>query len=265
VNRIASAFERLRGSREPGLIPYITAGDPDLARTEEIMRGLPGAGADLIEVGVPFSDPVADGPIIQRACERALRSGTTLEGVLAMVTRIRKDLTVPIVLFTYTNPVVRLGVDAFVARASDAGIDGVLVVDLPIDEAGPLAGALTRREVSPIFLVSPTTTPARIERAVAMGSGFLYAVARLGVTGTRDAWSTDAAGVVHAIRSVTAMPVALGFGVTTPAHVSAACAMADAAVVGSALVQIIAEAGGAPDVADRVAAHVRWLKSGVPA
>jgi tryptophan synthase alpha chain len=264
MNRIGGAFEALRQSGGPGLIAYLTAGDPSLAETEQILRGLPAAGADLIEVGVPFSDPVADGPVIQRACERALRSGTTLVRVIEMVGRIRSAVAVPIVLFTYANPVERVGVDAFVARAEAAGIDGVLVVDLPIEEAGPLAATLTRRGLAPVFLVSPTTTAERVRRAAAMGSGFLYAVSRLGVTGARDALSGDAAAVVATIRAATALPVALGFGITTPQHVRAACTMADAAVVGSALVQVIAEAGTSQDVAARVAAHVRWLKGGAP-
>lgn len=265
MNRLASTFDRLRRTGVPGLVTYVTAGDPDLSGTAEILRALPAAGADLIEVGVPFSDPVADGPVIQRACERALRSGATLTTVLEMVEGVREAIAVPLVLFTYANPIERLGSERFVERAARAGIDGVLVVDRPVEEAEPLVTSLRRCGLAPIFLVSPTTTSARVAQAAALGDGFLYAVSRLGVTGVRERLSEEAASVVSTIRSVTDRPVALGFGITTPEHVREACRLADAAVVGSALMQVVQEADGSPDLAERVAARVRWLKGAVPA
>jgi tryptophan synthase alpha chain len=213
MNGIVATFERIRRSATPGFVAYVTAGDPGLPETAAILRALPAAGADVIEVGVPFSDPVADGPVIQRASERALRAGATLTSVIDMVREVRGDVAAPIVLFTYANPVERLGREAFVTRAAAAGIDGVLVVDLPIDEAEGLASDLTGRGIAPIFLVSPTTPAARVARAAALGSGFLYAISRLGVTGARNDFSADAAAVMETIRAVTSMPVALGFGI----------------------------------------------------
>jgi tryptophan synthase alpha chain len=198
--------------------------------------------------------------VIQRASERALRSGTTLAGVLDLLERIRSNIETPLVLFTYANPVERMGYDEFVARATAAGIDGVLVLDLPIEEAAPLAGLVRRAGVSPIFLVSPTTPAERVRRAGELGSGFLYAISRLGVTGVQNALSDDAVTVVRTAREVSSLPVALGFGISTPEQVRAACAIADAAVVGSTIVRVIAEAGANGDVVGRACAHVRWLK-----
>lgn len=260
MNRIDAAFARLNDQGGPGLVTYVTAGDPGLSQTADLLHALPSAGADVIEVGVPFSDPLADGPTIQRASERALRHGVTLGRVLDMLAGERQRIDAPLVLFTYANPVERMGYDTFVARAADSGVDGVLVLDLPIDEAGELAGRLRARGVAPIFLVSPTTPPARIARAASHGAGFLYAISRLGVTGARQSLSGEASAVVQAIRNASSLPVALGFGISTPEQVAAACALADAAVVGSALVNVIAESGDRPDLIERACAHVRWLK-----
>lgn len=260
MNRIDQAFARLDHDGGMGLVTYITAGDPDLARTGKLLRALLGAGADVLEVGVPFSDPIADGPVIQRASERALRAGTTLKGILDMLGRERAGIAAPIVLFTYANPIERMGQEAFLDMAGAAGVDGVLVVDLPIDEAAPLADGLTRRGMAPVFLVSPTTPVERIERAAAFGSGFLYAISRLGVTGVQAHLSGDAETVVSAIRAVSSLPIALGFGISTPEQVRRACELADAAVVGSALVNVIADTGHDEELVDRACAHVRWLK-----
>jgi tryptophan synthase alpha chain len=260
MSRIDEAFARIRSGALPGLVTYVTAGDPDLDRTADLLRCLPAAGADVLEVGVPFSDPLADGPVIQRASERALRSGTTLVRVLDMVRGIRERIDAPVVLFTYANPVERLGYESFLSRASDAGIDGVLVLDLPIEEAGPLSERLGAAGIDPIFLVSPTTPAERVRLAGAMGSGFLYAISRLGVTGIQSVLSEDAGHVVAAVRQSSSLPVALGFGIATPEHVRAATAMADAAVVGSALVNVVAEAGATGDVTGRACDFVRWLK-----
>ena len=261
AGRLAETFARIRGNGSPGLVTYITAGDPDLPRTEGILRALDRAGADVLEVGVPFSDPLADGPVIQRATERALASGTTLSGVLSMVTRLRADLSAPIVIFSYANPILRLGAERFADEAKAAGVDGVLVLDLPIEEAAEFRALLGDRGIDTILLLSPTTTDDRLRRAAALGSGFLYAISRLGVTGARDAIADGAEDIVRRIRTVSPLPIALGFGISKPEHVREVGRWADAAVVGSALVSVIAEAGAAADLNTRVEEYVRWLKS----
>ena len=262
MKRLADTFTRLKArGNGPGLVTYITAGDPDLPRTEGILRALDRAGADVLEVGVPFSDPLADGPVIQRATERALASGTTLSGVLQMVTRLRADLRAPIVIFSYANPILRLGAERFADEAKAAGVDGVLVLDLPIEEAAEFRALLADRGIDTILLLSPTTTDDRLRRAAALGSGFLYAISRLGVTGARDAIADGAEDIVRRIRTVSPLPIALGFGISKPEHVRKVGRWADAAVVGSALVSVIAEAGAAADLNTRVEEYVRWLKS----
>jgi tryptophan synthase alpha chain len=260
--RLAECFARLRAERRPGLVTYVTAGDPSLERSAAILAAIDRAGADVIEVGVPFSDPLADGPVIQRAVERALAGGTTLAATLEMIGAVRQSLRAPVVLFTYANPVLRLGIAEFARRAADVGVDGVLVLDLPVEEAGELRTALAGCAIDTIFLLSPTTTDERLARAAALGSGFLYGISRLGVTGARDHIGDGARALVERIRRVTDLPVALGFGISRPEHVAEVCRYADAAVVGSALVSVIAEAGLAPDGDERVGAFVRWLKTG---
>jgi tryptophan synthase alpha chain len=259
--RMAQTFERVRQQNTPGLVTYVTAGDPDLERTPGILRSLDRAGADVLEVGVPFSDPLADGPVIQRATERALASGTTLKGVLDMVGRTRADVRAPIVIFSYANPILRLGAERFADQARDVGIDGVLVLDLPIEEADDFRGILTARRIDTILLLSPTTTDQRLRKAAKLGSGFLYAISRLGVTGARDAIADGAEEMVRRIRAVSGLPVALGFGISKPEHVREVGRWADAAVVGSALVNVIADAGASPNLNTRVEEYVRWLKS----
>lgn len=261
MSRLATTFAALRASGRSGLVTYVTAGDPSLQRTEGILRALDRAGADVIEVGVPFSEPLADGPVIQRATERALAAGTTLSGVLDMVARIRGDLRAAIVLFSYANPVLRMGAEQFADRARDAGVDGVLVLDLPIEEAGDFRALLASRGVDTILLLSPTTSDDRLRKAATLGSGFLYAISRLGVTGIRDQLAEGAEAIVARIRAVTTLPIALGFGISKPEHVREVGRWADAAVVGSALVNVIAEAGTSPDLEARVEEYVRWLKS----
>jgi tryptophan synthase alpha chain len=259
--RIAATFAALRAAERPGLITYVTAGDPDLARTAAILRSLDRAGADVLEVGVPFSDPLADGPVIQRATERALASGATLRGVLDMLGGVRGEITAPVVLFSYANPILRLGATRFADQARDAGVDGVLVLDLPIEEADDFRALLSARGIDTILLLSPTTTDERLRKAAALGSGFLYAISRLGVTGARDAIADGAREMVQRIRAVSPLPVALGFGISKPEHVREVGQWADAAVVGSALVNVIAEAGASTDLTTRVEEYVRWLKS----
>jgi tryptophan synthase alpha chain len=262
MSRLADAFARLRNSDNgPGLVTYVTAGDPDLGRTEGILRALDRGGADVVEVGIPFSDPLADGPVIQRATERALAAGTTLAGVLDLVGRIRPDLRPPVVLFSYANPILRLGAEQFADRCRAAGVDGVLVLDLPIEEADQFRALLGSRGIDTILLLSPTTTDDRLRRAASLGSGFLYAISRLGVTGARDAIAEGAEEMVRRIRAVSSLPIALGFGISKPEHVRQAGKWADAAVVGSALVSVIADAGASNDLNTRVEEYVRWLKS----
>jgi tryptophan synthase alpha chain len=264
-SRIDSTFARVKAEGRPGLITYTTAGDPDLARSEEILKALDRAGADLLEIGVPFSDPVADGPVIQRATERALAAGGSLRASLQMVERIRPHLAAPIVVFSYANPLLRMGVAEFARRAAGAGVDGVLALDLPIEEAGEFRETLAASGLDTIFLLSPTTTDERIRKAAELGRGFLYGISRLGVTGARDRVASGAEALVRRIRAHTAMPIALGFGISRPEHVAELAAYADAAVVGSALVALIAEHRDSPDLIGTIEAYVRWLKSASPA
>jgi tryptophan synthase alpha chain len=265
MNRLADTFAHLRAARRGGLVTYTTAGDPDLPRSGEILRALDRAGADVIEVGVPFSDPLADGPVIQRATERALAAGGNLSTALDVIAAVRADVTAPMVLFTYANPLFRMGVDAFAARAAAAGVDGVLTLDLPIEEAGEFRETLARAGLDMIFLLSPTTTDVRLRRAAELGRGFLYGISRLGVTGARQTVASGAEALVRRIRAQTSLPIAIGFGISRPEHVAEVTAYADAAVVGSALVSLVAEASASDDLAARVEGYIRWLKGGAPA
>jgi len=261
MSRLQAVFTRLRDEHKPGLITYVTAGDPDLDRTAGILRALDRAGADVLEVGVPFSDPLADGPVIQRATERALAAGTTLSSVLDRLHSMRGEIHAPIVIFSYANPILRLGAERFADRARAVGVDGVLILDLPIEEADESRAMLARRGIDTILLLSPTTTDVRLRRAADLGSGFLYAISRLGVTGARDSLAEGAQEMVRRIRTVSDLPVALGFGISKPDHVREVGQWADAAVVGSALVDVIAREGASRDLNTRVEEYVRWLKS----
>jgi tryptophan synthase alpha chain len=261
VSRLQQTFEQLRARKQTGLVAYVTAGDPDLARSRDIIRAVGRGGADVIEVGVPFSDPVADGPAIQRASERALAGGCHLGAVLDMIADVRVDVAAPLVLFTYVNPVLKVGLETFVARAARAGVDGVLVLDVPLEESDTIRGPLEASGLDQIFLVSPTTSDDRLAEAGRLGRGFLYAISRLGVTGSRDSVAASARPLADRIRKVTSLPVALGFGISRPEHVREVGAFADAAVVGSALVQVIADASAKGDPAARAGDFVRWLKS----
>jgi tryptophan synthase alpha chain len=260
MSRLKSAFDRLRAERRVGLVTYVTAGDPDLRTSADIVRTLDRAGADVLEIGVPFSDPVADGPVIQRASERALAAGGSLAATIDLVAAVRADVAAPVVLFTYANPIFRFGVERFAAQAASAGADGVLVLDLPIEEAGQVREALASAKLDMVFLLSPTSSDERIARASRAGSGFLYAVSRLGVTGARDAVADGAEALVGRIRAQSTLPVALGFGISRPEHVEQVGRWADAAVVGSGLVQVIGENGSSGELLARVADYVRWLK-----
>jgi tryptophan synthase alpha chain len=259
-SRIKETFAKLRAERRPGLVTYTTAGDPDLPRSAQILTALDRAGADVLEVGVPFSDPLADGPVIQRATERALAAGGCLTAALALVAQVRSKVAAPIVIFSYANPLMRMGLETFARRAAASGVDGVLALDLPIEEAEAFHATLTAAGLDTIFLLSPTTTDARMRRASELGGGFLYGISRLGVTGARDTVASGAQALVARIRAHTSMPVAVGFGISRPEHVREVCRYADAAVVGSALVSLIADEGDSPALVDRVEGYVRWLK-----
>ena len=261
MSRIAETFQRIRAGGQPGLVTFITAGDPDLAKTPGVLCALDRAGADVIEVGVPFSDPLADGPVIQRATERALAAGATLSNVLDLVGECRRAVRAPLVIFSYANPILRLGAERFADRAREAGVDGVLVLDLPIEEADDFRNMLNTRGIDTILLLSPTTTDDRLRQAAALGSGFLYAISRLGVTGARERIADGAREMVERVRRVSPLPVALGFGISRPEHVREVGQWADAAVVGSALVDVMARAGASSDLNARVEEYVRWLKS----
>jgi tryptophan synthase alpha chain len=235
-----------------------------LSRSANILRALDKAGADVLEVGVPFSDPLADGPVIQRATERALAAGGSLRTALKMVADVRPDLRAPVIIFSYANPLIRMGVETFAREAASAGVDGVLALDLPIEEAHDFRETLAAAGLDTIFLLSPTTTDTRIRRAAELGKGFLYGISRLGVTGARDKVASGAATLVKRIRQHTSMPIALGFGISRPEHVVEVGQFADAAVVGSALVSLIAKESGSPALIDRVEEYVRWLKGVEP-
>jgi tryptophan synthase alpha chain len=260
MSRLQPTFERLKTARRGGLVAYLTAGDPDLDTSTSIAVAVAQAGADVLEIGVPFSDPLADGPVIQRAIERALAGGTTLRRSLDLVRQVRSAVETPIVLFTYANPVLRMGASLFARGAADAGADGVLILDYPVEEAEPLRAPLVEAGLDPIFLVSPTTTDARIRRSGELGAGFLYVISRLGVTGMRDQLAADVPALLARVRAASSLPIAIGFGISTPAQVAEACRAADAAVVGSALVDTIARTA-AGDPCRRASEYVTWLKS----
>jgi len=228
----------------PSLVAYLTCGDPDLPTTREIVLAAIDAGAQVVELGVPFSDPVADGPVIQRASERALRNGTTLMHVLELAREVRKQRPkAGLIVFSYLNPVLRLGLARFCAAAVDAGVDGALITDLTVDEAGDYLRAMRARELATVFLAAPTSTDQRLKRIAAASRGFVYAVSRTGVTGTREEVAADARELVRRLRKFTRLPIAVGFGISTPAHFAEVGEFADAAVVGSAIVQAIVQAG----------------------
>jgi tryptophan synthase alpha chain len=262
VSRIGDRFATLRRSRELGFVAYITAGDPTLDRTLEYALALDRAGADVLELGVPFSDPLADGVVIQRASERALRAGTNLAGILALVRRLRKQSEIPFVIFTYLNPVMRHGFARFADEAAAAGADGVLLTDLSVEEAGPFVGEMRRVNLDTIFLAAPTSTERRLRMIAEHSRGFVYAVSRTGVTGSREALSSQLMPLVERLRAVTDQPIAAGFGISTTEHMALLRGKIDAAVVGSALVAAIERDGDSPQGPMNLEKMVRELKYG---
>ena len=259
MTRIREKFGELKRLGRGGFIPFITAGDPDLATTERLLIELAKAGADIIELGVPFSDPVADGEVIQRASERALRNGMTVHDALTCARNVRQRIDVPIVLFSYFNPLLQFGPEPFAPAARQAGIDAVLVTDLIPEEAESWTEMLLHHQLDPIFLVAPTTSDKRLARIAQQAHGFIYAVSRAGVTGERGEMTRDAEDLVKRVRSVGNLPVAVGFGISTPEQVRAVWRFADAAVVGSAIVSEIEKLGNSPDLVKRVGEFARSL------
>ncbi len=258
--RISKRFAELRASGELGIVAYITAGDPSLDATHKFVLALAEAGADVIELGVPFSDPLADGPTIQRASERALRAGATLKGVLDLVRRIRESSQVPLVLFTYFNPVLQMGLEKFAAAAAQAGADGVLVTDLTPEESEDYRRILHAQKLDTIFLAAPTSTDERLQKISAASSGFLYVISRTGVTGAKDALPDDLPGLLRRVRNFTQLPIAVGFGISLPGHVSVLGGLADGAVVGSALVSEIEQASNVDAAVTALRDRIRSLK-----
>jgi tryptophan synthase alpha chain len=246
--------------RKPGLVIYLTVGDPDLATTREIALATIDAGADVLELGVPFSDPVADGPVIQRASERALAQGTRLTDVLDLAADLRKlRASAGLVIFSYLNPILRFGLERFCARAAECGVDGVLITDMIVEEAEDYLRHMRRNHLKPIFLVAPTSTDARLRNISAVCEGFIYAISRTGTTGARQDLAADARQLVERLHSFTSLPIAVGFGVSGPEHVAAIGEFADAAVIGSAIVALIeqSEPGTAPAQISRFVQSLR--------
>ena len=260
MTRITETFAALYARREVALIPYITAGDPDLEATFDIVQELARQGADIIELGVPFSDPMADGPTHQRAAERALQSGTSLARILDMVQRLRQSVNVPIILFSYYNPIFRYGGERFAQDARAAGVDGVLCVDLPPEEANELKRETDKQDLDLIFLLAPTSSLARARAVLTRARGFVYYVAVTGVTGARTTLPDDLSEMVRRIRALSPVPVGVGFGISSPAQVAEVAQLADAVIVGSAISQIIEAHQGQADLLPKVGEFVGSLK-----
>jgi tryptophan synthase alpha chain len=238
---------------KPGLVAYITCGDPDLETSREVILAAVRAGADVIELGVPFSDPVADGPVIQRASERALHAGTTLTSVLELAKEVRQRAPkVGLLVFSYLNPLMRMGLEKFASEAKQAGVDGVLVTDLPVEEADQHLAVMRKHQLDTVFLAAPTSPDARLKAICEVSRGFVYAVSRTGVTGTRQELAGDASGLVMRIKQFTKLPVAVGFGISNAQQFAEVTSFADAAVVGSGIVQVIEKAGRGVSAANAV-------------
>ena len=259
MGRIADAFNTLKRAGRKGFIPYITAGDPDLATTEELLFTLAQSGANLIELGVPFSDPMADGPVIQRASERALQHGFGLQDILDTAARARKRIDVPVILFSYYNPLLQFGLKRLAQAAADAGIDGVLVTDLTPEESGEFEVELRAHGLDMIFLVAPTSNDERLQLVAEHASGFIYAVSRAGVTGARSSVSAEAEKLVNRMRRFSELPIAVGFGISNAEQVTDVQRYADAVVVGSALVAEMERLAGSGDLVERIGNFIHRL------
>jgi tryptophan synthase alpha chain len=265
MNRIVECFARLRQNRQKGFIVYIGAGDPHLEATVDLAGAFDNLGVDVLELGVPFSDPLADGPVNQLAAQRGLEAGTTPPKVLAAVAEIRKTSAIPIVLYIYFNLMHQFGVERFIREAARAGVDGLLVLDLPPEESGDYESLMSQNGLCNIYLVAPTTPEGRIELIVKRGTGFIYYVSRTGVTGMQDKVAESIAQMTAKIRAHTTLPIAIGFGISTPDQARTVAASAEAVVVGSAIVNQIAACGASPDLVPKVKAFTASLLSGVKA
>ncbi|MFQ5778311.1 MAG: tryptophan synthase subunit alpha [Terriglobia bacterium] len=260
---LRAAFRRARRGRSPALVAYVTAGDTSLKFTEALVLRLAKAGVDVIELGVPFSDPIADGPVIQRASQRALRAGTTLSDVLKLAARIRREIPVPLVLFSYYNPVLQLGLERFAERAAAAGINGVLITDLAPEEAEAFVRVLRRHRMDTVFLAAPTSTNQRLKTIARLSRGFLYVISRRGTTGMRAEVPGEVKELVKRVRRATALPLAVGFGISRPEHVAALDGVTDGVVVGSALVECCERHKHGPQALEAAAALATSLKQAV--
>jgi tryptophan synthase alpha chain len=260
TSRLEATFARLRERGEPALVVYFTAGDPSLADTRRLVIEAERRGADVVELGVPFSDPIADGPVIQRAAARALAAGTSLPRLLEMVATLRAEVSVPIVLMTYYNPLLAFGLGAFARAATRAGVDGALVVDLPPEESGPLATEAKAAGLDLIYLVAPTSTLPRVRLIARRSRGFIYVVSLTGVTGERQELPADLPAQIQTLRRVTTTPICVGFGISTPAQVAAIGRLADGAAVGSAIVRLVEERAGSPTLVEDVGKFIAELK-----
>ena len=265
MTRIGRMFDGLKRDGRKGLIAYITAGDPSPDRTPALAEALERGGADLIELGVPFSDPIADGPVIQRAGERALRAGTTLRGVLDIAAEIRQRSQVPLLLFAYLHPVIRYGLDRLARDAAACGIDGCLLTDASVEEARDYVAAMHRHGLDTVFLAAPTSTERRLKLVAEYSTGFVYLVSRTGVTGERESLSSAVGPLVRAMRAATNLPLAVGFGISKPEHVAELGRQVEAVVVGSAFVRLIERGGDGAPLEAELEAFVRELKRGFEA
>lgn len=262
--RIGRLFERVRNEGRPALVAYVTAGDPSPDRTPAIIAALERGGADLIELGVPFSDPIADGPVIQRGAARALAAGATVATVLDIASEIRRHSEIPILLFTYMNPILRFGLQSLAHEAADRGIDGCLMIDLSVEEAGPYVEAMRGHGLDTVFIAAPTSTPERLKLVAQYSSGFVYVVSRTGVTGERDALSQSVGPLVQSMRSITDLPLAVGFGISSADHVRSVGAIADGVVVGSGFVRTLEMYRNTPELEQRMEERARELAGGLP-
>ena len=261
MGRIEDAFKNLKQEGKKGFIPFITAGDPDLATTEALLVVLANSGATLIELGVPFSDPMADGPVIQRASERALKHGFGLQEILDTVARARKQIDIPIILFSYYNPLLQFGLKRVAKAARDAGLDGVLVTDLTPEESGEFEAELRANDLDMILLIAPTSTDERLKLVAQRASGFIYAVSRAGVTGAQSSVSAEAEKLVNRMRQFSELPIAVGFGISNAEQVRDVNRYADAVVVGSAIVAEMEKRAGASDLAKQIGKFLTGLQN----
>jgi tryptophan synthase alpha chain len=263
-NRIESKFNALAKENQKALITYISAGDPDLATTEELIYSMEKAGADIIELGIPYSDPLADGPVIQQAAQRALAAGATIEKIFDLVEKVRTKSQIPLIFMTYYNPILQYGLEKFVAKAQAVGVDGFIVPDLPVEESSPLQKQCDEANVVLIPLVAPTTPESRLPKVMAKARGFIYCVSLTGVTGARENIGTDIAGFMQRVKEATQVPVAIGFGISNPEQAGNMAQFSEGVIVGSAIIKIIAEnLDNKNGIIEKVSRFVSELKSGI--